>query len=304
MLAVERLADLLRADDHLLKLAREGDVDGLRAASPSFAAALDEQLRLVGHRGPGECELENPSFSDRPATLVSSAAGAAQRPATPREPVPPLRSRTGRMAAGAILARERARDGVVRYTHGLRLAVRERGRRLVALGLVDSPDDAFYLTLDEAFMAPEGLRERVARRRAERERLKSIRMPDVVVGTWEPEGLHARVDVGDTITGIGVSSGVAEGRVRVLRTPDDDIEPDEVLVASVTDVGHTAMFGYAAAVVTDIGGAASHAAIVAREFAIPCVVDTKHASTTLADGMLVRVDGASGTVEVLDAAPA
>jgi len=70
-------------------------------------------------------------------------------------------------------------------------------------------------------------------------------------------------------------------------------------VASVTDVGHTAMFGYASAVVTDIGGAASHAAIVAREFCIPCVVDTKHGTDSLQDGQLVRVDGATGTVTVL-----
>ncbi len=59
------------------------------------------------------------------------------------------------------------------------------------------------------------------------------------------------------------------------------------------------MFGYAAAVVTDIGGAASHAAIVAREFGIPCVVETKHSTTSLEDGQLVRVDGAAGTVTLL-----
>ncbi|MBM0127320.1 PEP-utilizing enzyme [Pimelobacter simplex] len=302
MLAVERLADELRGDDHLLKLAREGDVEALRAASPAFSAALDAQLAVMGHRGPGECELENPSFSDRPAHLVGSAAAAAARPAAAREAVPAMRSRTGKMAAGAILARERARDGVVRYTHDLRLAVRERGARLVAAGRLSAVDDAFYLTLDELFVDPSSLDERVARRRTERVRLQGIRMPDVVVGTWAPESVHDGVSVGDTIGGIGVSAGVVEGRVRVLRTPDDDIEPDEVLVASVTDVGHTAMFGYAAAVVTDIGGAASHAAIVAREFGIPCVVDTKHASTSLADGMLVRVNGAAGTVEVLEAA--
>ncbi|TQK69377.1 PEP-utilizing enzyme [Nocardioides sp. SLBN-35] len=302
MLAVERLADELRGDDHLLKLAGEGDVEALRAASPSFAAALDAQLAVMGHRGPGECELANPSFSDRPAHLVGSAAAAALRPAASRDAAPVMKSRTGKMAAGAILARERARDGVVRYTHALRLAVRERGGRLVAAGRLSAVDDAFYLTLDELFVDPAGLEERVARRRTERVRLQGIRMPDVVVGTWAPEGVHDGVAVGDTIGGIGVSAGTVEGRVRVLRTPDDDIEPDEVLVASVTDVGHTAMFGYAAAVVTDIGGAASHAAIVAREFGIPCVVDTKHASTSLTDGMLVRVDGAAGTVEVLEAA--
>ena len=299
MLAVERLAAALRGDDRLIALARAGKVDALRAASAEVARLLDSELAVMGHRGPGECELENPVFADRPSMLVASAAGAAQQPPTTRTTVTPPRSRTGRMSAGATLARERARDGVVRYTHCLRLGVREQGRRLHQRGLLEKADDVFYLTLDEAFAVPGDLRDRVVRRRAERIRFQAIRMPDVVVGHWEPEGSSAALEVGGTLSGTGVSPGVVEGRVRVLRTPDDDIEPGDVLVASVTDVGHTAMFGYASAVVTDIGGAASHAAIVAREFCIPCVVDTKHGTDSLQDGQLVRVDGATGTVTLL-----
>lgn len=304
MLAVERLAAVLRGQPHLIELARAGEVDQLRTASEEFARMLDSELAEMGHRGPGECELENPSFAIRPEMLVSSAAGAAQQPAALRDPVTPPRTRTGRMAAGATLARERGRDGVVRYTQALRLAVGEQGLRLVGRGLLDEPADVFYLTLDEAFTAPDDLRERVARRREQRARLKAIRMPDVVVGTWQPEADHAQLPVGGDLTGIGVFPGIVEGRVRVLRGPDDDIEPGDVLVASVTDVGHTAMFGYSSAVVTDIGGAASHAAIVAREFGIPCVVDTKHATTSLRDGQLVRVDGVTGTVTLLAEADA
>jgi rifampicin phosphotransferase len=300
MLAVERLAAVLRQDKRLLALAADGKVDAVRSASPEFAATLDRELAVMGHRGPGECELENKVFADRPGTLVTSAAGAARQPAPKRAPVTPPTSRTGRMTVGATLARERARDAVVRYTHYLRLAVRDQGRRLVERGLLDAVDDVFYLTLDEAFAGPAGLPERVTRRRTERERFKTIRMPDIVVGSWQPEGIDAPpLEVGGAVTGIGVFPGTVEGRVKVLSTPDDDIEPGDVLVASVTDVGHTAMFGYAAAVVTDIGGAASHAAIVAREFGIPCVVDTKHATVSLRTGQLVRVDGATGTVTLL-----
>lgn len=90
--------------------------------------------------------------------------------------------------------------------------------------------------------------------------------------------------------------------MKLVLSLDDDIEPGDILVASVTDTGHTAMFAYAAAVITDIGGSASHAAIVAREFGIPCVVDTKTATTSLSDGQLVRVDGAAGTVTLLASA--
>ena len=71
-------------------------------------------------------------------------------------------------------------------------------------------------------------------------------------------------------------------------------------MARVTDTGWTPFFGAAAAVVTDIGGSMSHASIVAREFGIPAVVGTKHASRFLTDGQLVEVNGATGVVTVLD----
>lgn len=151
MLAVERLAQLCRDDADLYEAARAGDIAVARANSPAFAAALDAELAKIGHRGPGECELINPTFGDRPALLVSAAARAAQLPAPKREPVDAAPSRTAKMAAGATVARERARDGVVRITHCLRLAVRERAARLVRAGRLRETDDACYLTLDEIF---------------------------------------------------------------------------------------------------------------------------------------------------------
>jgi phosphohistidine swiveling domain-containing protein len=205
------------------------------------------------------------------------------------------------MVVGATVARERARDAVVRYTHCLRLALRERAARLTDAGVLAELDDVFFLTLDEAFCPPPDVADRVVRRRAERVRLAGLRLPDVIADVWRPLPDPDALTVGDTLTGIGASPGVVEGRVKRVCSPDDDIEPGDILVAAVTDTGHTAMFAYAAAVVTDIGGAVSHAAIVAREFGIPCVVDTKKASGALTDGQLVRVDGSAGTVTLLDA---
>ncbi|MEU2033687.1 PEP-utilizing enzyme [Nocardia amamiensis] len=299
VLAVERLAELCRGDTALHGAAHAGEVAAARAISPAFAAALDEELRKIGHRGPGECELINPTFGDRPELLVIAAARAAELPAPKREPVDPAPSRTARMAAGATMARERVRDAVVRYTHCLRLAVRERAERLIRAGWLQEPEDACFLTLDEILWAPADMAERVARRRAELARLRDVRMPDVIAGEWQPLPDAGALAPGDSLTGIGVCPGVVEGTVKRVLCLDDDIEPGDILVASVTDTGHTAMFAYAAAVVTDIGGSASHAAIVAREFGIPCVVDTKTASTSLADGQRVRVDGSAGTVTLL-----
>ncbi|MFF0631689.1 PEP-utilizing enzyme [Nocardia sp. NPDC004151] len=299
MLAVERLAALCRKDAGLQALAKTGDVGAAREKSPEFSKALDQELAKIGHRGPGECELINSTFGDRPELLVTAAGRAAEMPAPHREPVPEPTSRTAKMAVGATVYRERARDAVVRVTNCLRLATQERAARLVKAGKLTEIEDSVFLNLDEILWAPADLKERVARRRDERTRFQALRMPDVVNGPWEPEEISGAIAVGETITGLGVSPGVVEGTVKRVLTLDDDIEPGDILVASVTDTGHTAMFAYAGAVVTDIGGAASHAAIVAREFGVPCVVDAKTASTGLQDGQRVRVDGAAGTITLL-----
>ncbi len=99
------------------------------------------------------------------------------------------------------------------------------------------------------------------------------------------------------MTGVGASAGLAKGPVRVLTLDSmDDLEPGEVLVTAFTDTGWTPFFAYAAAVVVDTGGEMSHAAVVAREFGIPCIVGTANGSTALKTGHIVEVDGSSGQV--------
>jgi phosphohistidine swiveling domain-containing protein len=92
--------------------------------------------------------------------------------------------------------------------------------------------------------------------------------------------------------------------VRIVRPETiDDLLPGEILVAEVTDVGYTAAFCYAAAVVTELGGPMSHAAVVAREFGFPCVVDVAGATRYLPPGALIEVDGTTGEIHVLEPAP-
>jgi phosphohistidine swiveling domain-containing protein len=105
----------------------------------------------------------------------------------------------------------------------------------------------------------------------------------------------------ETLQGLGVCGGRVRGRVRIVRPETiDDLQPGEIVVAEVTDVGYTTAFSYAAAVVTELGGPMSHAAVVAREFGIPCVVDAQHATQILPPGALVEVDGSSGEIRVLE----
>jgi pyruvate,water dikinase len=91
--------------------------------------------------------------------------------------------------------------------------------------------------------------------------------------------------------------------VRVVHDPSfTEVEDGEVLVTPTTDPSWASIMFVSAALVVDIGGTLSHAAVVARELGIPCVVNTRNGSRVLRTGDRVRVDGAAGTVEVLERA--
>ena len=107
---------------------------------------------------------------------------------------------------------------------------------------------------------------------------------------------------GSRITGLGASAGVHEGRARVVDDParlEEEFAAGEVLIAPATDPSWAPLFLLAGAVVIDTGSNISHAALVAREMGIPAVVGARDASRRLRDGQRLRVDGASGSVEVI-----
>jgi phosphoenolpyruvate synthase/pyruvate phosphate dikinase len=114
-------------------------------------------------------------------------------------------------------------------------------------------------------------------------------------------GAPASALPGTSVEGLGVSAAVAEGIVRVVRDLDEaDIDEGTVLLCWATDPSWPSLFPLAEAVVTDVGSAMSHAAIVCRELGLPCVAGTRTGTTVLRDGMRVRVDGTSGRVEILE----
>src|SRR5690606_16628293 len=107
------------------------------------------------------------------------------------------------------------------------------------------------------------------------------------------------------VRGLAASPGVASGRVRVLTTPAEGaaLQAGEVLVAPMTNPDWLPTIRRASALVTDGGGTTCHAAIVARELGVPCVVGTHDATTRLANGELVTVDGSAGEVRAGATAP-
>ncbi|BBZ52307.1 hypothetical protein MHEI_40240 [Mycobacterium heidelbergense] len=310
--AMQRLVVAARRDPNVVRLLAEpGERLGkLAIDAPEFHAAVLAELALIGHRGPAELEMLSTSYADDPELLVRMVTRAMSASPTPQPPRPriPLRARAvAPLAARQLRDREVRRDKLVRANWVLRTLLREYGRRSVEAGVFDAADDVFYLLvdeLDELDRLPADVAGLVARRRAERRRLAAVVPPTVFSGSWRPGATSPPVlESGDTLRGVGVCGGRVRGRVRIVRPETlDDLQPGEILVAEVTDVGYTAAFCYAAAVVTELGGPMSHAAVVAREFGFPCVVDAQGATRSLPPGALVEVDGGTGEIRVLEPA--
>jgi nucleoside-diphosphate-sugar epimerase/phosphohistidine swiveling domain-containing protein len=307
--AVYRLVDAAQRDPNVTRLLAEpGDrLDTLSAEAPEFYAALRAELALVGHRGPAEVEMQSTSYGDDPELLIRMVAKSLTAPVRtePRRPRIPVQARPlALMAAHQLRDREVRRDKMVRAIWVLRSLLREQGSRLVNSGVLEVADDVFYLLVDELDVLPADVSVLVARRRAERRRLADFAPPAFFSGSWQATTtLETVLAAGETLEGLGVCGGRVRGRVRIVRPETiDDLEPGEILVAEVTDVGYTVAFSCAAAVVTELGGPLSHAAVVAREFGIPCVVDAQGAVRRLAPGALVEVDGSSGEIRVLELA--
>ncbi|MGA3119373.1 MAG: PEP/pyruvate-binding domain-containing protein [Polyangiaceae bacterium] len=222
-------------------------------------------------------------------------------------------------AQRAARLRERMRTWVTRVLGMLRDAALDADRRLLRRDpeldadwckLVEagspfaSVPSSFLLTIDEVVGAlrapPADLVLLVRSRRAELARDQARPDPPATfVGSPPPVVLPP--SVGPVLRGLPASPGVVEGKARVLLREDemDALQPGEILVLHTTDVGWTPLFLVAAGVVTELGGPLSHAAVVAREFGVPSVVNVVGATRAIRDGDILRVDGDRGTVEYL-----
>ena len=202
----------------------------------------------------------------------------------------------------------------------LRLVLMEVGRKLVAGGRLDQPDDVMFLRYNElraliGSAAAIAAREIVAARRQEREAAQRIHPRDWVgtvtpsqlafpylVNWGYPDRFHQRQsDDQRVIAGIAGSPGQVEGIARVVRTVDefDDVREGDILVCQMTNPAWVVLFTKIAGLVTDTGGTTSHPAVLAREFGIPAVIGTSVATQRIVTGDRLRVDGSTGRVEVL-----
>jgi pyruvate,water dikinase len=308
--------------------------DRLPAAFASEVAAFQAEF---GSRGPNEWEGSSPTWGTD-AQLVLAAVDALRRADEDHDPeqqrtrlaadreaaTVDARRRLGagarrqfdialRSAALFSQARERSKTTVIAALHSHRLALLELARRTRDRGGPDGLADLWLLTYGElpAYIAdPKPFASEQDARRARRVELAGLEPPFVFTGTisdpstWSPRA-GGPADVacsGTVLSGIGGCPGVARGRARVVLDPADPrgLGPGDVLIAPITDPAWTPLFVPAEAVVVDVGAPMSHAVIVSRELGIPCVVSVTGATRRIPDGALVEVDGAAGTVTMLE----
>ena len=203
--------------------------------------------------------------------------------------------------------------------HHLRAVLLEAGRRLAADGAIVAADDVFMLSPDELRSALEApganLRAVVEQRLAAIAEQRTITPPPVLgaIPTAPPpddpftrfalkfNGVPQAPGNEREVRGSAGSSGIVRGTARVIASISESgrIRPGDIIVAETTAPPWTPLFATVAAVVTDTGGVLSHCAVVAREYGIPAVVGTGIATTVIADGQTIEVDGDAGIVRIV-----
>jgi pyruvate,water dikinase len=207
----------------------------------------------------------------------------------------------------------------------MRLVLMGVGRKIAGLGGLDQPEDIMFLKYDElrslsANLSTFDAKSLARERRAAREKAFAVR-PRLWAGTitdwsmygepykqvlWDWPGIYERsknaaTQPSGSIKGLGASTGVYEGTARVVESAEqfDQVKKGEVLVCKMTSPAWVVLFTKIGGLVTDSGGALSHPAVVSREFGIPAVVGTRTGTQAIKTGQRVRLNGASGLVEIL-----
>jgi phosphoenolpyruvate synthase/pyruvate phosphate dikinase len=201
--------------------------------------------------------------------------------------------------------REYNKYSLVCYLWIIKQALLKEADNLVQKGIIREKEDIYYLTFWELREAVKTNRldySIITKRKEEHEVFEKLTPPRVI--TSEGEVISGEYDTGNipqgALAGVPVSSGIIEGRARViLRMEDADIEEGDILVTAYTDPSWTPVFISIKGLVTEVGGMMTHGAVVAREYGLPAVVSVENATKLIKDGQRIRINGTEGYVELL-----
>ena len=333
-LALAKVAEVVRGDPAAHAALLAGGVRGPAdlPAGPT-RRAVDAFLEMYGDRAVREAELATPRWREDPEQVIAMLISALRAPpGDPERAVGRARALADREMArletrvsSATIAlvrllvartqrftrlRERMRTWVTRVLGMIRTIALDVDRRLRRIDPTLPPGSVFFCTYDELIAALRSGHAEVGHvvrlRRAEHAR-DAARPDPPATFIGRPPPLVLPPAPGMRLLGLPASGGVVEGLARVLEPGAvglNAVGAGEILVSRTTDVGLSPLFLVAAAVVTELGGPLSHAAVVAREYGIPAVVSVPGATIALRTGNRLRVDGDRGIVDRLDERPA
>ena len=300
----------------------------------AVSAAIHGYLDKYGARCVGEIDITRPRWIEQPTALAPmildnirnfpagasrtrhdeglAAAMAKRDDILTRLAARPGGARKARAAAKKIDVlrdfagyREYPKHAMMLSYWAIKRALLREAGDLVEAGVLDSAEDIFYLTLDELDAV---VRTRtvdaalIEARKNDFVRFEKLTPPRVITSDGEiPVGTYGnQAAPAGALVGIAASSGIAEGRARVVtRLEDVAMEPGDILVTPYTDPSWTPVFVSIKGLVTEVGGVATHGSVIAREYGLPAVVGVENAATLIRDGQRIRVNGTDGWVDVL-----
>ncbi|MBV8252371.1 MAG: phosphoenolpyruvate synthase [Chitinophaga sp.] len=184
-------------------------------------------------------------------------------------------------------------------------AIMKEAELLVTAGVIGVKEDVYYLTfeeLQEVVRTQQLDLQLIEARKEEFKQFEKLTPPrvmtgegEIITGTYKKDHLPA-----GAVPGLPVSSGVMEGRARVILNMEEaDLEEGDILVTTYTDPSWTPVFVSVKGLVTEVGGLMTHGAVIAREYGLPAVVGVENATKLIKDGDIIRVNGTDGYVEIL-----
>lgn len=184
-------------------------------------------------------------------------------------------------------------------------ALLKEAERLVQANVIHEKEDVYYLTFEEfrETVRTNKLDHRIiSKRKNEHKLYEKLNAPRVITSDGEAiAGKYKREDLpAGAIAGLPVSSGVIEGRARVILNMEEaDLDDGDILVTIFTDPSWTPLFVSIKGLVTEVGGLMTHGAVIAREYGLPAVVGVENATKLIKDGQQIRIHGTEGYVEIL-----
>ncbi|SCM00179.1 phosphoenolpyruvate synthase [Bacillus wiedmannii] len=201
--------------------------------------------------------------------------------------------------------REYPKYGMINRYFIYKQALLKEAEQLVQSSVIREVDDIYYLTFEELHEVVRTNKldyELIQKQKNDYKLYKKLTPPrimtsdgEIITGKYKRENLPA-----DAIVGLPVSSGVIEGRARVILNMEEaNLEEGDILVTAFTDPGWTPLFVSIKGLVTEVGGLMTHGAVIAREYGLPAVVGVENATKRIKDGQRIRVHGTEGYIEVL-----